>query len=80
MTLTVSLFASYAEAFGRPQVDLRLPPGATVGDMVERIRAHRDGGDLPDQPLVAVNLEYAQYDRVLEAGDEVALIPPVAGG
>jgi molybdopterin converting factor small subunit len=29
---------------------------------------------------VAVNQEYASYDRILLHGDEVALIPPVAGG
>jgi molybdopterin converting factor subunit 1 len=80
MTFTITLFAAYAEVFGRPQIDLRLSPGATVGDMIERIRARADASGLPDRPLVAVNQEYASYDRVLEAGDEVALIPPVAGG
>ena len=35
----------------------------------------RDG-----RPAVAVNLAYAGPDRVLNDGDEVALIPPVSGG
>jgi molybdopterin converting factor small subunit len=35
---------------------------------------------MPQQPLVAVNLTYASGDHVLADGDEVALIPPVAGG
>ena len=35
---------------------------------------------VPPQPLVAVNLSYAAGSRVLDAHDEVALIPPVAGG
>ena len=35
---------------------------------------------MPSAPLVAVNEEYARYDRVLVPGDELALIPPVAGG
>ena len=80
MTVTVTLFASYADAFGRPRVDVPVPPGATVGEMVARIRADGASGQLPDRPLVAVNQEYAAYDRVLEPGDEVALIPPVSGG
>jgi molybdopterin converting factor small subunit len=90
MILTVHLFASYADAFGRPQVDFHVAPGATVGELVDRMRAPRGRAGsglegegttgLPDRPLVAVNHEYATYDRVLEAGDEIALIPPVAGG
>ncbi len=79
MTLTVLLFASYADALGRRELDVQVGPGATVGDLVARIRA--GGHDrLPPRPLVAVNQEYAAYDRVLATGDEVALIPPVAGG
>jgi molybdopterin converting factor small subunit len=35
---------------------------------------------LPPEPLVAVNERYARRDHVLVAGDEVAIIPPVAGG
>jgi len=35
---------------------------------------------LPPQPLVAVNERYARADQTLNAGDTVAIIPPVAGG
>jgi molybdopterin synthase catalytic subunit/molybdopterin converting factor small subunit len=37
-------------------------------------------GDEPDGLLYAVNREYAERDRELADGDEVALIPPVSGG
>jgi molybdopterin converting factor subunit 1 len=78
-TVTVLLFASYADAFGRPRVEVPLAANATVGDLITQLR---DGhaADLPPRPLVAVNQEYATYDRVIAAGDEIALIPPVAGG
>jgi len=29
---------------------------------------------------ISVNREYAEVDRVLREGDEVALLPPVSGG
>jgi molybdopterin converting factor small subunit len=78
-TVTVLLFASYADAFGGPRVDVPLVPKSTVGDLVTRLRdACADA--LPPRPLVAVNQQYAAYDRVIEPGDEIALIPPVAGG
>jgi molybdopterin synthase catalytic subunit/molybdopterin converting factor small subunit len=37
-------------------------------------------GDEPEGLLYAVNNEYADRDRTLADGDEVALIPPVSGG
>ena len=80
MTITVLLFAAYADALGSPQLEVPMTPGSTVGDMVARVRAQGGVDRLPPRPLVAVNQEYAPYDRVLEVGDEVALIPPVAGG
>jgi len=80
MTITVLLFASYADAFGRGAVAVSAQPGATVADIVARVRADGGAHRLPPHPLVAVNREYAPYDRIVTADDEVALIPPVAGG
>jgi molybdopterin converting factor subunit 1 len=80
MTVTVLLFASYADAVGRSSIELDLQVGATVRDVVDRVREMGDAKRLPPAPMVAVNEQYASRDRELEAGDEVALIPPVAGG
>ena len=49
---------------------------ASVGD----VWAALDLGDEPPGLLYAVNQEYAERDRPLAEGDEVALIPPVSGG
>lgn len=73
------LFASYAEAFGGPTLRVRLPAGALVADLLAEVRAMAPGAGLPPA-AVAVNAEYARGDRALRTGDEVALIPPVAGG
>jgi molybdopterin synthase sulfur carrier subunit len=80
MTVTALLFASYAEALGSDRVELALENHATVRDVVEHLRALPGGGALPPLPLVAVNLTYAAADQRVESGDEVAIIPPVAGG
>ena len=80
MSVTVLLFASYADALGRRSVALELSPGATVSDALCALRALPGGDRLPPAPLVAVNLTYTKGDRVLAAGDELAVIPPVAGG
>jgi molybdopterin converting factor small subunit len=80
MTITALLFASYADVLGRDRLELALEPGATVSDALRRIRALPGGDRLPPAPLVAVNLGYARADQVLQPGDELAVIPPVAGG
>jgi molybdopterin converting factor subunit 1 len=79
MTVTVLLFASYADSLGKTTFELDVESGATVQDVVEQVRA-MSGDDLPPTPMVAVNEHYTSRDRVLRSGDEVALIPPVAGG
>lgn len=80
MTVTVLLFASYADKLGRSRLELALPDGGTVGDVVSLVAALPGGSFLPGSPLVAVNLDYATSATALAQGDEVALIPPVAGG
>jgi len=80
MTVTVLLFASYAEAVGRSSFALDVAAGATVSEVIERVRGMGDASRLPTSPMVAVNEQYAARDRALRDGDEVALIPPVAGG
>jgi molybdopterin converting factor small subunit len=80
MTVTALLFASYAEALGSDRVELTLAGDPTVRDVVNRLRALPGGGALPASPLVAVNLTYAAADQRVASGDEVAIIPPVAGG
>ena len=80
MSVTVLLFASYADALGTSSLSMALPPGATVGDVLADLRRHPGADRLPASPLVAVNASYATLETAVQPGDEVAVIPPVAGG
>ena len=80
MTVTALLFASYADAMGRDEIELALRPGATVADAVASLRTFPGGSALPERPLVALNLAWAHEGSELRPGDELAFIPPVAGG
>jgi molybdopterin synthase catalytic subunit/molybdopterin converting factor small subunit len=73
MPVTVRLFAGLRERAGWSQREV---DAATVADVWPALAL----GDEPDGLLYAVNKEYAQRDRTLADGDEVALIPPVSGG
>ena len=80
MTVDVLLFASYADALGRDRVTLDLPADASVRDVLDQVRLLPGAERLPPAPLVAVNQQYAARHQRLTPGDEVAIIPPVAGG
>ena len=80
MTIKVLLFASYADTLGTGQLALDFRAGATVNDVLGRVRSLPGADVLPPEPLIAVNERYARRDQVLSSGDEVAIIPPVAGG
>jgi sulfur-carrier protein len=76
----VLLFASYADAIGERTIPLDLPSDSTVGEALRRVKAMAGASQLPAEPIVAVNEVYASADRRLAPGDELAIIPPVAGG
>jgi molybdopterin converting factor subunit 1 len=80
MTVRVLLFASYADAIGASEVSLDLPDGVRVRDVLARVQSMTCGRRVPDKPMVAVNQRYAASDQRINASDEVAIIPPVAGG
>ncbi len=76
MNVRVRLFAGLRERAGAGEIELELPEGAVVGDVLERVRGLTEG--LP--VVMAVNQEYADRSAPLRPGDELALIPPVSGG
>jgi molybdopterin synthase catalytic subunit len=76
MHVSVRLFAGLRERAGADEIEVELPDGAVVADALARVRGLTD-----DTPVVmAVNHEYADAGTPLNAGDELALIPPVSGG
>jgi molybdopterin converting factor subunit 1 len=74
-------FAAYRDLLGTSRLDVDLPAGATVADLVKELRGRGAPFDaLPREPAIAVNRTYALPSEALRPGDEVAFIPPVAGG
>jgi molybdopterin converting factor small subunit len=80
LTVRVLLFASYADRLGLESIALTLPAPATVGAVLERLRALPGGDQLPPRPLCARNLTHVGLDAPLSGGDEIAILPPLAGG
>jgi molybdopterin converting factor subunit 1 len=80
MKVRLLLFAQYRDLAGHDELEIELPSGATAADLVSRLREQPHLRALPPQPAVAVNRNYTHLSEPLSEGDEVALLPPVAGG
>lgn len=81
MKITLKLFGSLREAAGESTITVELEEGARVADL-RRWLAKRNPlvDQLGDRLAASVNLEIATADEALSDGDEVAFLPPVAGG
>jgi MoaE-MoaD fusion protein len=80
MTVSVRLFAGLRERAGTDRLDVELPDGATVAELLDALADTPVGPIGPRQCVVAINREYADAGQPIAAGDEVALVPPVSGG
>ncbi len=79
--LRLLFFAAYRDLAGASELEVDVPGGSTAAQVVAALRAR--GGELarlPAAPVVAVNREYAVLATPLSDGDELAFLPPVAGG
>mgnify|MGYP002005860735 CR=1 FL=1 len=74
-------FASIREITGTPTIGLRVATDTRISGLRKELIKRYPNLECNDTKCaIAVNQEYVSDDRVLEAGDEVALIPPVSGG
>lgn len=81
LRVRVRLFAMQREIAGARQVEVDLPPGASIEDawaaLVERFPRLAPGRAAV---RFARNGQYTPAETTLADGDEVAMIPPVSGG
>jgi molybdopterin converting factor small subunit len=78
--IRVQLFASYAERLETSVIELPAEGVRTAGDVLDRLRSLPGGSALGPSTLVAVNLRHAPRETPVHSGDEVAIMPPLAGG
>lgn len=81
ITITVKLFAAYQEAYGVPELILKVPPQTTVSAILDQlITEHPQLNQWRNLTRFGVNLQFVEPENILQNGDEVVLIPPVSGG
>jgi molybdopterin converting factor subunit 1 len=81
MRVRLLYFAVLRDITGKSEEVVELPDGTRAQEIWNQLRIRHDqlaGYERP--PMTAVNESYVSADQLLRDGDEVAFIPPVAGG
>jgi molybdopterin converting factor small subunit len=66
---------------GRLCEEVHIPDGTSVQDLLSMIAKNNPGiNPLMRSISVSINCRIVSRDRLLNSGDEVALLPPIAGG
>ena len=77
MTITVKFFSSLRESLNISSNSINPMGIQTVADAWNKAT---DGAKMPENILVAINMDYVERNHKVKDGDEVAFFPPVTGG
>lgn len=80
MKVELILYGISRDIVGGSTYLVEIKDGSTVKDVMDFLVSKFPDFNKLKSLLIAVNDEYANNEQVIEAGDEVVLIPPVSGG
>lgn len=81
MEVRIRLGTGIARFAPAPILTVQLPTGATVDDLYDRLASNNpELAPALRSALPLVAGAHVERGRVLEPGEEIALLPPVAGG
>lgn len=75
--IKIKFFASLREQVGQSDTEVATSDVSTVLDIWNSATKNMP---LPENTLMAVNMDYVEASHAVKAGDEVAFFPPVTGG
>jgi molybdopterin synthase catalytic subunit len=79
--IKLKFFAAFREITGQGELDWPLGPGQTPAEVLDGLVAEYPAlAAGANSALIMVNRHYADRQTRLQAGDEVAFLPPVGGG
>ena len=81
MKIKVKFFASLRNIVGHDELDMEFKEGTTIDLVLERLKTDYPELAIPMKfTIISLNHKYARGERIPEDGDELALLPPIAGG
>ena len=81
MKIRVQFYAQLRDLIGVRELELELPEGATVRDLLQQLYAQQPALRAHDKSiLMGAGLEFVDRNYGLNPGEEIAVMPPVQGG
>ena len=81
MNVRVQFYAQLRDLAGIDDLEVELPQGATVRELLEKVYAQKPVLRAHDKSvLVGAELEFVDRNHKLNPGEEIAIMPPVQGG
>jgi molybdopterin converting factor small subunit len=81
MKVQVIFCAQLHDLVGMRQLDVDVPDGATVRDLLRQLYAHQPKLRQHDKSiLIAAGVEFVDRNFKLKPGEEISVMPPVQGG
>jgi MoaD family protein len=81
MKVRAQFYAQLRDLVGSREIDVDLPEGATVRDLLEQVYAQQPKLRLHDKSiLIGAGVEFVDRNYKLSLGDEISIMPPVQGG
>ena len=81
MNARVKFYAQLRDLIGVHELQLELPQGATIRELLEKIYAQKPPLRAHDKSiLIGAGLEFVNRSYKLKPGEEIAIMPPVQGG
>jgi molybdopterin converting factor small subunit len=81
MKVRAQFYAQLRDLVGSRVIDVDLPEGATVRDLLEQVYAQQPKLRLHDKSiLIGAGVEFVDRNYRLKPGEEISVMPPVQGG
>ena len=81
MKVRVQFYAQLRDLIGVHELELEIPQGATVRELLEEIYTQKPALYAHDKSiLIGAGLEFVDRNYNLNPGDEIAIMPQVQGG
>jgi molybdopterin converting factor small subunit len=81
MTTKVEFYSVLRDLTGVAELDLELPPGATVETLLGELQARYPALiDWDSRLLLAADLDYVERTHEIRPGEVISVMPPVQGG
>ena len=81
MNVRVEFYSRLKEIIGASALELSVPENSTVNDLFEQLKENYPQMRVFDKSvLFGIGVEFVDRSYVLNAGDVIAIMPPVQGG